>query len=488
MEPCNIKPMDAFCRLYSQQYPFLLDSCDLGRYSFVGANPFALIKAQNNKVEIIQGSTRRIVTDNIFSVINSVLNEFKIMGADSKSAFGKNIPFHGGAAGYLGYELKNQLEQLPRKRAAEPNTPDAILGLYDTIFAYDHKINKGYVLAYDLTEKNGAMRKLSAKEKINQFFDIIHQPQAGWALSTKKYAGKTAGKARPATIALSNPPILPLVKDGKNEFIKSNFTKNGYMNAIRRVQNYITSGDIYQANISQRLTVDFHGNPLAFYSRLRKINPAGFGAFLNYGDFQIISNSPERLLKVNNGIAETSPIKGTRPRGKNPQKDAVFINELKMSSKELSEHIMIVDLERNDLGKICGYGTIGVRPMQKICTYATLHHMVSTVKGKIRENIGPADCIKALFPGGSVTGAPKIRAMEIIEDLEPMPRGIYTGAIGYIDICGNVDLSMAIRTAVLKNKRLHLNVGGGIVADSNPEDEYEETILKANAFLKALKE
>lgn len=459
IEPCNINPLDLFCKLYSEPYPFLLDSCGLGRYSFAGATPFALIKAQNNKVELIQGSSRKIVTDNIFSVINTVLNEFKVVGTDLKPVPGQHIPFRGGAVGYLGYELKNQIEQLPRKKDAKPNIPDSILGLYDTIFAYDHKINKGYIFASGLTEKNGIMRKLLAKERIGQFFNMI------------KPSRKDSCK-KERCISKMN--------------LKSNFTKNGYMNAIKRVQNYIASGDIYQANISQRLTVDFYGDPLAFYSRLRKISPAGFGAFFNYGDFQIISNSPERLLKVNNGIAETGPIKGTRARGKNSQEDMALANELKINAKELSEHIMIVDLERNDLGKICGYGTIRVRPLQKICTYAMLHHMVSTVKGRIRENISPVDCIKALFPGGSVTGAPKIRAMEIIEELEPTSRGIYTGGVGYIDFCGNMDLSMAIRTAVLKDKSLYLNVGGGIVADSNPEDEYKETMLKANAFLRAI--
>ncbi len=459
IEPCNINPMDAFCRLYSEPYPFLLDSCGLSRYSFAGANPFVLIKAQNNKVEVTKGSVHRITTDDIFSVINTTLNEFKVTETNLKSAPVKHIPFQGGAVGYLGYELKNQLEQLPKKHDAEINIPDAILGLYDTIFAYDHKINKGYVFASGLPEKDNRMKKLLAKKRMKQFLGIINQP------------------SRPL-----------LAKGGREGFIKSNFTKDGYMNAIKRVQRYIASGDIYQANISQRLAVGFHEDPLAFYSRLRKINPARFGAFFNYGDFQIMSNSPERLLNVNNGIAETSPIKGTRPRGKNPQTDAAFINELKMSGKELSEHIMIVDLERNDLGKICDYGSIKVRPLQKVYTYATLHHMVSTVKGKIRDNTGRADCIKALFPGGSVTGAPKIRAMEIIDEIEPTPRGIYTGAIGYIDFCGNMDLSMAIRTAVLKDKSLYLNVGGGIVADSNPEAEYEETMLKAKAFLIAMKE
>lgn len=471
IEPCDINPMDLFCRLYySEPYPFLLDSCGLGRYSFAGANPFILIKAQNNRTEITQGSTARIVTDNIFSVINSFLNEFKIAETSLKTAPGKNIPFHGGAVGYLGYELKNQLERLPGKKDGSLNIPDAVLGIYDTIFAYDHKLKKGYVIASGIPEKNGEARKLLAQERIRRFFDIIKAPH--------KYPCITVASSK-----------MRLRQRRMNRIkVRSNFTKIGYINAIRRVQNYIASGDIYQANISQRLSMDFYENPLAFYSRLRKFNPARFGALLNYGDFQIISNSPERLLKVNNGIAETSPIKGTRPRGKNSKDDRALIKELQASVKESAEHIMIVDLERNDMGKICKYGTIKVWPQKKICSYPTLHHMVSTVSGMVKKRIIPVDCIKALFPGGSVTGAPKIRAMEIIEELEPTPRGVYTGAIGYMDFRGNMDLSMAIRTAVLKDKELYLNVGGGIVADSNPEAEYEETMLKAKAFLLAMNE
>ncbi|HLG30763.1 MAG TPA: aminodeoxychorismate synthase component I, partial [Candidatus Brocadiales bacterium] len=285
----------------------------------------------------------------------------------------------------------------------------------------------------------------------------------------------------------------PLMGEGKGvgadsgiQNFKSNFTRSGYIRTIQSIQRYIAAGDIYQANLSQRLSIDFHGDPLLFYSKLRTINPAQFGAFLNNGDFQIISNSPERLLKVSNGIAETSPIKGTRPRGKNLKEDRALIQELRTNAKELAEHIMIVDLERNDLGKVCEYDSIKVQPMHKIYTYATLHHMVSTVSGKLRDGINPLDCVKAVFPGGSVTGAPKIRAMEIIERLEPTPRGLYTGGIGYIDFSENMDMAMTIRTGVLKDNRLYLSVGGGIVADSNPEKEYEETILKASAFLRAM--
>ncbi|MBI5327870.1 MAG: aminodeoxychorismate synthase component I [Deltaproteobacteria bacterium] len=488
-----MNPIDVFHRLYSQPHSFLLDSCGLNRYSFAGANPFVLLKAQDNKVEINKDSTCRILTGSIFSALTSLLNEFNPFSPPfSKGGhtgeFG--FPFQCGAVGYFGYELKNQLERLPEKRTAEPNIPDCILGLYDTIFAYDHKINKGYVISSGLPEKDSKTKKLLAKKRMKQFLDIINQPQVGWALSTKKHAGKMVGIAHPTTggwgLGKAN---MEQQREHPNPItcIKSNFTKDAYMDAIKQAQGYIASGDIYQANLSQRLTMDFHGDPLLFYSQLRKINPAQFGAFLNYREFQVISNSPERLLKLSNGIAETCPIKGTRPRGKNPKEDKIFIEELKQSCKELAEHIMIVDLERNDLGKICEYGSIKVRPLQRIDTYATLHHMISTVKGKIKDGITPVECIKSVFPGGSVTGAPKIRAMEIIEELESAPRGIYTGAIGYMDFRGNMDLSMAIRTAVLKDNRLYLNVGGGIVADSNPEAEYEETMLKASAFFKAIK-
>jgi para-aminobenzoate synthetase component 1 len=467
----TVNPIDVFHKLCSKPYGFWLDSCGISRYSFAGADPFILIKARNNKVEIIQDSICRIITGNIFSTLTSLLNEFNPPpppGRNRNEAGGVSCPGQGGAVGYFGYDLKNQLEQLPRKRAAEPNIPDCILGIYDTIFVYDHKINKGYVIASGLSEKNSRSRKLLAKKRANQFFDTM---DTGCNLRSPS--------------SPTQHPHPSLEREGK-AFVRSNFTKKDYMNTIKRAQRYIAAGDIYQANLSQRLTIEFRGNPLSLYSNLRTISPSQFGAFLNYGDFQVISNSPERLLKVNNDIAETSPIKGTRPRGKTPKTDKALMRELRTSTKELAEHIMIVDLERNDLGKICEYDSIKVWPLQKVYTYATLHHMVSTIKGTLRDKMDPVDCIRSLFPGGSVTGAPKIRAMEIIEELEPMPRGIYTGAIGYIDFCGNMDLSMAIRTAVLKDKKIYLHVGGGIVADSNPEEEYEETMLKANAFFKAM--
>ena len=465
MEPCNIKPVDFFRRIYHLPYSFLLDSCGLGRYSFAGAEPFLVIKAQDDRVEITEGSKISITSDNFFSLLNSIMNDFKLTRKPSP------IPFQSGAVGYLGYDLKNQTEKLPRKGLTEPIVPDCILGFYDTIFAYDHKTGKGYILSSGLPEKEGIKRRLRSKERIGQFIE--------------KIGAKGTENLTPSP--LPSPPMVEgWVKGISGVNSTSNFTKEGYIDAIRRIQDYIAAGDIYQANLSQRLNMGFTGDPLALYEIIRKINPVPFGAFLNYGDFQIMSNSPERLLKIHNGIAETSPIKGTRPRGRGHKEDRNLIKELKTNAKELSEHIMIVDLERNDLGRFCDLGSIKVKPLQKICTYPTLHHMVSTVKGKVRDGMETADCIKAFFPGGSVTGAPKIRAMEIIDELEPTSRGIYTGAIGYIDFSGNMDLSMTIRTAILKDKKLYLHVGGGIVADSNPEEEYDETLLKARVFLKAM--
>src|SRR3989338_3455150 len=317
IESFCLSPQDVFHKLYFQPYSFWLDSCGLNRYSFAGTDPFVVIKAQNNKVEIIQDSTCRIITGNIFSTLTSLLNEFNPsppLGADLKSVPSKNIPFQGGAVGYFGYELKNQLEQLLRKRAAEPNIPDCILGIYDTIFVYDHKINKGYVIASGLSEKNSRSRKLLAKKRANQFFDIMD-----------------IGCNLKFPYSPVQHPHLPVERKGK-AFLKSNFTKKDYINTIKRAQRYIASGDIYQANLSQRLTIGFRGDPLLLYSNLRNISPSQFGAFLNYGDFQVISNSPERLLKVDNGIVETNPIKGTRPRGKNLKEDRFFIQELKKNS------------------------------------------------------------------------------------------------------------------------------------------------------------
>lgn len=434
-------PWDVFLAVSDKPYPFILenqtDTAKPARLSLVGFEPCIIIKAWQNNIEITRGKAKETKTGDPFSVLNSIL-------AAHKHSFDEKLPC-GGAVGYFGYDLKNLLENLPRKSSQKPFMPDLLFGIYDTLFVYNHNESKGYIASPSMSN-------------LNKFKKIIQK-------NKKQTSRKTLAFGQFA----------------------SNFTKDEYLSAIKKAKSYISLGDIYQINLSQRFKIPFKGDPKYFYSKVRKINPAPFGAFLNYSDFQVISNSPECFLKIQDGAIETYPIKGTRPRGKNPAEDDMLIKELKTNTKELAEHIMIVDLERNDIGKVCKTGTIKVKELERIVTYPTLHHMVSRVKGRIKNSVSPIDCIKACFPGGSITGAPKIRAMEIIDELEPTPRGIYTGAIGCIDFSGNANLGMAIRTAVVSNNEMHLNVGGGIVADSVPEDEYEETLLKAEAFFRAIR-
>jgi para-aminobenzoate synthetase component 1 len=268
--------------------------------------------------------------------------------------------------------------------------------------------------------------------------------------------------------------------------ISSNFTKEEYCRTIERAKELIARGDIYQVNLSQRLKSNFDSDPFELYLRLRSINPAPFAAYLNFDGFKIVSASPERFLKICGRDIETRPIKGTRPRGSNDIEDLLLKRQLLSSAKDSAEHIMIVDLERNDLGRISEYGSVKPTEFIILETYSTVHHLVSTVSGKLRNGVDIVDCLKNCFPGGSITGAPKVRSMEVIEELEPTRRGIYTGSIGYIDFCGNADLSIVIRTIVIKDKSAYFQVGGGIVADSDPEKEYQETLDKARALVEAV--
>ena len=267
---------------------------------------------------------------------------------------------------------------------------------------------------------------------------------------------------------------------------ESNFTKDSYIKTIKKAKEYIKAGDIYQVNLSQRFKFTLDVDPFDLYRVLRAINPAPFASFLNFGDVKIISASPERFLKKEGCRIQTRPVKGTRPRGESPSEDNRLKEELLASVKDRAENLMIIDLERNDLGRICEYGSVHVTKFMACEEYATVFHLVSTVEGKLTRNIGAIDCLINCFPGGSITGAPKIRSMEIIEELEPVKRSVYTGSIGYIGFNGNMDTAIAIRTFVIKGKNAYFQVGGGIVYDSDPEKEYMETLDKAKALIEAI--
>jgi len=364
-----------------------------------------------------------------------------------KKAEAGPFPFTTGAVAYFSYDLKSAVEpRISFRKKDGPGIPLFMAGLYDPVFVYDHREGKGYLASRSAPPGRAA-----------SFRELLE--------------GAPAFEAAP----------VPRAKG-----YRSDTTREEYISAVGRAKEYIASGDIYQINLSHRLTIEWAGDPFSLYMKLLETHPAPMSSYHDFGPFQVISNSPESLMRVEGGAIETCPIKGTRKRGRGPVDDNLLIGELRGSRKERAEHVMIVDLERNDLGKVCLPGSVEVSSFEEIVSYPHLHHMVSTVRGALPPSIDSVTALRALFPGGSITGAPKVRAMEIIDELERSARSIYTGAVGWFDRSGGAEVAVAIRTAVCMNGLIHLSVGGGIVADSDPADEYEETMLKAQDFLRAL--
>lgn len=350
------------------------------------------------------------------------------------------LPFAGGWIGYLGYELYSQLEKKvpPRK----PDLiPKAVFCLYDTFYLYDHLKGRAFVCG------RGGTAWLQVK-------------------------------GQPRGVAPARASSLP----------KSNFTKKNYIAAIKKIKNYIAAGDCYQVNLSQRFSCKVLQDSHTLYQRLRTASPAPYAAYLNLGEAQVLSSSPECFLSVDGAHVVTRPIKGTRPRGETQEKDRRLREELVRSEKDHAELLMITDLERNDLGRVCRPGSITVADLHRIESYAQVHHQVTTIEGELASGRDVIDLLKATFPGGSITGAPKIRAMQIIHELEPDPRNVYCGAIGYIGQNGKAQFNIAIRTMILKDGETTFWGGGGIVADSNPEEEYQETLDKVKGMREACSE
>ncbi|MCI0369868.1 MAG: aminodeoxychorismate synthase component I, partial [candidate division NC10 bacterium] len=399
------------------------------------------------------GETRRFTGDP-FKHLDGLLQQYRHAGPVDRG-------YAAGAIGYFGYDLRHHLERLPALAVDDLGLPDCVLHFYDLLFWWEPESGRLRVVSSGLPLPPGEGRTRRARQRLQEGLDLIRRARA-------------VGQRRPLEPAQSHLPL------------ESNMSRGSYFKALEAVLEYIAAGDIYQANISQRFATHFAGDPWTLYSGLRSRFPAPFGAYLDCGAFQVLSNSPERFLLVEGDRISTCPIKGTRPRGLTVEEDARLIGHLRQSEKERAEHVMIVDLERNDLGRICTTGSVHVDEFETIETYHTLHHMVSTVAGTLEEGVGPMDCLRATFPGGSITGAPKIRAMEIIDEVEPTARGLYTGAIGFVGFSGDMELNIAIRTAIVTGDRIYFQTGGGIVADSSPEQEYEETLLKAETFCRTL--
>jgi len=451
----NLTAFDIYKLFYMEEYSFILDSSmspnRLGRYSFIGFGPFMVVESKNGGIIIREGGKIiKTMTGNPLIVLKEILRRFVI-----KNDTG--IPFVGGAVGFLAYDLCHHLEKLPRKADDDINLPDMIFGFYNNIVAVDHAKNTKYIMSLDLPETDRANRL----EKLKLIKMRIN-----------------SGNVEDTTY-LDEPYRYNRVNP------VSNFTYDTYCETIRKAREYIRCGDIYQMNLTQRFKTLINRHPLNIYTYLRKINPAPFAGYMNYGNMQILSSSPERFLKITKGMVETRPIKGTMPRGVGNTDEANY-NTLKNSIKDRAENLMIVDLMRNDIGRVCKFGSVKVPELFEIERYATVFQMVSTVTGELRDDCNAVDCIMATFPGGSITGAPKIRSMEIIDELEPTCRHIYTGSIGYIGFDGDMDLNIVIRTILVKGHNAYYQVGGGIVWDSVPEREYKETMVKGLALKKAL--
>lgn len=467
--PLAVPPFFLFQLFKQAPAPFYLDSGDqfseLGRYSFMGAFPFLQATAYPDRVELFWPE---IAKREVHTIGGAGSVRF-LDGLQARYRVAKQapFPFAGGAVGFFSYDLKDEFEQLPQIAKDDLGLPLWRLAWYDGIIAYDH-LKKKYWLTACGMQDNGQCAPRLAKKRLDRLEEIFKD-------------------AIIAETALSITDGCPFSALPDRKTISSSVARAKYLDDLKRVIEYIFAGDIYQANLTQRFTAFWAGDPWALYQRLREGNPAPFAAFLPYPDFQILCSSPERFIRLRaDGRIETCPIKGTRPRGVTPATDLALAAELRRSAKDRAELTMIIDLERNDLGRICEVGTVRVPRRIRLERYPTVWHLVSTVTGQVRAGLLPSDLLRALFPGGSISGAPKIRAMEIIEELEPYKRGIYTGSIGYLGFDGAWDLNIVIRTIFIKDGRAYLNAGGGIVADSVPEKEYEETLHKAKALFDAL--
>lgn len=438
-----LDPFDVYSIFKDEKDVVFLDSGrdfeSLGRYSFIGLNPFKIIKGRHNRCNI-DGKDYEC---DIFLKLSELLKEYK-------AANNTDIPFTGGCMGYLSYDLGLELEGVSGNFMEDLIIPHYYFVFYDNLVIFDNKTGKKFISACGVHCNHHKSISL-IEERISKQKKVEYE-------EIKKTAVN----------------------------IESNFTKQGYMEAVAKVKEYIENGDIYIANLTQRFTAQTEKDAYEIYRDLRSINPAPFAAFMKLDDFEVISSSPERFLRVQDCIAETRPIKGTMPRGKTAQEDEYYRNKLINSSKDRAELLMIVDLERNDLSKVCKPHTVKVNELFRLEEYSTVFHLVATVSGELKDSADAVHCLKACFPGGSITGTPKLRSMEIIDELEGINRGLYTGCIGYFSFDGNADFNIVIRTIIKKGSRVYFGVGGGITWHSVEEAEYMETLHKAEALMRVI--
>ena len=445
--PYQTNSAELFAKIADWPWAVFLDSgqpiSQFGRYDIMVANPFVRLVTHGEQTVIVDADAERSSASDPFELLKQMLVPYQT----SKTA----LPFEGGAIGYFAYDLARRVERLPSVALDAENMPEMMVGIYDWALVVDHQSQSAYLVSH-------------CKHP---------QTEQDW----------------PALCALFDAPLkdVPQADFKINSALQSNMDFTQYSTAFNRVKEYIHEGDCYQVNLAQRFSAQAQGDAWSAYLALREISPAPFMSFMNMGDalsqLQVLSASPERFLQVHGKHVETRPIKGTRPRSGNLDEDASNANDLQNCPKDRAENLMIVDLLRNDISKVCETGSVRADKLFALESFANVHHLVSTVTGKLAEGKTAIDILRACFPGGSITGAPKLRSMEIVEELEPNRRGLYCGAIGYVGFDGNMDTSIAIRTAIYSHHEIRFYAGGGVVADSELAKEYRETLDKASSML-----
>lgn len=454
-------PVSAFMKLGEGEFSYLLESVEkgkiLGRYSFLGVNSFLILKSKRNRVQIIEGGkVKNLVIQDPLEFLKKIMSKFIAANLSE-------LPrFSGGAVGYLGYDVIRFWEKIPKENPDDLNLPDSLFIFSDTLLIFDHIDHKMKIISYAFLNGKKSVQAVykEAQDKIDKIITKLREPSH---LSSKDYTQIMRGND-----------------------LQSNLTPQAFIEGVKKAKEYIRKGDIFQVVLSQRFRRKVNVPSFNIYRALRSLNPSPYMYYLKCRDFEMIGSSPEILVRKEGEKVTLRPIAGTRPRGKSKQKDRVLVEELLADPKEKAEHIMLVDLGRNDLGRVCEYGTVKTTELLSIEKYSHVMHLVSNIEGKLKKDRDQYNLLKACFPAGTVSGAPKIRAMEIIEELENCVRGPYAGALGYFSFSGNMDTCIIIRTIIVKEGFAYVQAGAGIVADSSPQKEYRETLNKARALFRAI--
>lgn len=430
------------------------------RYSFLGFDPYCILKSSGKSTEVMRGATREVLQGDPYKHLQNITEGYQGVRP-------AGLPkFWGGAMGYFSYDMGRHFEQLPELTEDDLEVPESYFMFFNKVICFDHlaKTIKIIVTAEPENFADPGQAYRETCRKVLNIKDRLERGQAGRDITLNGFDRAVQDKFEP----------------------ECNVTKERFEEMVTKCKEYIRAGDIFQANLSLRLGKSTEVPPFFLYKVLRQINPSPYMSFIDFGDMHIVSSSPELLVKLTDDLAETRPIAGTRRRGTDREEDLALARELITNEKERAEHIMLVDLERNDLGRVCHFGTVEVNELMVIEEYSHVMHIVSNVRGRLAEGKNRFDLFRACFPGGTITGAPKIRSMEIIEELEPTRRGPYTGSVGFFGYAGEMEMNIVIRTLLMKNGKAYVQAGAGIVADSEPEKEYYESLKKAEALLRAL--